>query len=563
MSSHETDSEFLRKEPCPACGSRDNLARYSDGHGFCFGCGHYEKGEGEVQSASPQKRMSKELITDGQYAPLRSRGISQETCQRFGYQVVEAFNGRPAQLAPYYTHDGVLVAQKVRFPDKTFTVLGDIKPAGLFGQHLQRTGGKWVVVTEGEIDALSVSQALGNKWPVVSVPNGAQGAKKSLAKQLEWLLTFEHVILWFDDDDAGREAVEECGGLFPPGRCKVARLAGYKDANDALRDGKAGDIVNAVWGARTWRPDGILSGPDLWDRFETECDDAAVSVELPWLGLQQKTLGMRRGELWTFTAGSGIGKSAIVRELAHHLLSEGETVGMLMLEESVSRTLKGLLGIELSRRVELDTTPWKDLDDAEKAERKAAFDRIGGGTRLHLYDHFGSTETDNLINRVRFMVTVLGCGWVVLDHLSIVVSGNADGDERKTIDVLMTKLRTLVQETKCGLLLVSHLKRPSGDQGHEQGAETSLAQLRGSHAIAQLSDCVIGAERDQQAASETERAITTLRVLKMRFTGDTGIACHLLYNKETGRLREVDLEAAVAAASAKANKPKEDDKPEF
>ena len=49
----------------------------------------------------------------------------------------------------------------------------------------------------------------------------------------------------------------------------------------------------------------------------------------------------------------------------------------------------------------------------------------------------------------------------------------------------------------------------------------------------------------------------------MRFTGDTGIACHLLYNKETGRLREVDLEAAVAAASAKANKPKEDDNPEF
>lgn len=516
-----------------------------------------------MQSNSPQTRMSKDLITDGQFSPIRSRGLSQETCQRFGYQTVESFKGRPAQVAPYHTPEGVLVAQKVRSPDKTFSVLGDLKTAGLFGQHLQRTGGKWVVVTEGEVDALSVSQALGNKWPVVSIPNGAPGAKKALAKQLEWLLTFEHVILWFDDDEAGREAVEECGGLFPPGRCKVARLSGYKDANDALRDGKAGDIVSAVWGARTWRPDGILSGPDLWTRFEAECDDTAVAIELPWMGLQNKTLGMRRGELWTFTAGSGIGKSAIVRKLAHHLLSEGESVGMLMLEESVSRTLKGLLGIDLCRRVELDTTPWKDLDEAEKKARKDAFESMGGGSRLHLYDHFGSTDTDNLINRVRFMVTSLGCGWIILDHLSIVVSGNDDGDERKTIDVLMTKLRTLVQETKCGLLLVSHLRRPSGDTGHENGAETSLSQLRGSHAIAQLSDCVIGAERDQQAEKEALRSITTLRVLKMRFTGDTGIACHLHYDKETGAIREVDPDTILAEADAKSKGFSTQDNGEF
>jgi twinkle protein len=540
------------KLPCPCGKSSDAYATYSDGHGYCYSCGDHHRDAGEVQSATPKKRMSKDLIQDGYFSAIRSRGITEETCRKFGYQLVDDFKGRPAQVAPYHTPEGVLVGQKVRSPDKSFCVLGTIKEAGLFGQHIHRSDGKWVVVTEGEVDALSVSQALGNKWPVVSVPNGAQGARKALAAQLQWLLGFEHVILWFDDDEPGRAAVEDCASLFPPGRCKVARLSGYKDANDALRDGKAGDIVSAVWGARTWRPDGILSGPDLWDRFQEECDDSAVSVELPWLGLQQKTLGLRRGELWTFTAGSGIGKSAIVRELAHHLLREGEAVGMLMLEENVSRTLKGLIGIELSRPMHLDTTPWRDMEDADRKERREAFERIGGGSRLHLYDHFGSTDTDNLINRIRFMVTSLGCSWIILDHLSIVVSGNDDGDERKTIDVLMTKLRTLVQETKCGLLLVSHLKRPSGDKGHENGAETSLSQLRGSHAIAQLSDAVIGAERDQQAETETERAITTLRVLKMRFTGDTGIATHLLYDRETGRLREVDLNSILADAKDKA-----------
>jgi twinkle protein len=123
----------------------------------------------------------------------------------------------------------------------------------------------------------------------------------------------------------------------------------------------------------------------------------------------------------------------------------------------------------------------------------------------------------------------------VLDHLSIVVSGMGDGDERRMIDNTMTKLRALVEETKLGLILVSHLKRPEG-KGHEEGANTSLAQLRGSAGIAQLSDMVIGLERNQQDFENKHR--TCLRVLKNRFSGDTGIACNLIYNSHTGLMSE-------------------------
>lgn len=505
--------------------------------------------------------MSKDLIADGYYGPLRKRGISEETCKFFGYQLCDDFKGKPVHVAPYYNSHGQVVAQKVRFPPKVkeledgttkeikdFTVLGDLKEAGLFGQNLWPNKGKMVVVTEGEIDALSVSQIQDNRWPVVSIPNGASGAKKALAAHLDWLLGFENIILWFDDDEPGRAAIEESVELFPPGRVKIARVPGCKDANEALMGPGKAAMTQAIWNAKPWRPDGILGGDDLWERFEKECGDSAVAFELPWRGLQAKTLGLRQGELWTFCAGSGVGKSAIVRELAFSLLRDGESVGMLMLEESVSRTLKGLIGIELNRPVHLDTTPWADLGDAERAERRAAFDRIGGSTRLHLYDHFGSTESDNLLNRIRYMVTALGCRWIVLDHLSIVVSGIETDDERKTIDVLMTKLRTLVQETGCCILLVSHLKRPEGNKGHEQGIQISLSHLRGSAAIAQLSDGVFGAERDQQAGTEIERNITTIRVLKMRFTGNTGVACHLLYDHATGRLSEVDMESILEEA---------------
>ena len=92
------------------------------------------------------------------------------------------------------------------------------------------------------------------------------------------------------------------------------------------------------------------------------------------------------------------------------------------------------------------------------------------------------------------------------------------------------------EELNCCLFVVSHLKRPEGKFGHEEGTQTSLSHLRGSHSLAQLSDCVLGFERDQQ--SEDEHNILTVRVLKNRFSGDTGIASTLIYNQETGRLSE-------------------------
>jgi twinkle protein len=99
----------------------------------------------------------------------------------------------------------------------------------------------------------------------------------------------------------------------------------------------------------------------------------------------------------------------------------------------------------------------------------------------------------------------------------------------------MTLLRTLVQETGISLFVVSHLRRPEG-KGFENGQQVSLSALRGSHAIAQLSDMVIALERDQQGDNPNE---TTIRVLKNRFSGEVGEAGSLHYNKDTGRLTEV------------------------
>ena len=167
---------------------------------------------------------------------------------------------------------------------------------------------------------------------------------------------------------------------------------------------------------------------------------------------------------------------------------------------------------------------------------ETAFEKTLGTGRLYLYDHFGSLDPTVLLNRIRHLVTGCGCNWIVFDHLSILVSGLDQGDERRAIDQTMTKLRSFVEETGCGMLLVSHLRRPTGDKGHENGAQTSLSQLRGSAAIGQLSDICIGLERNQQSQGDSNG--TVVRVLKNRFTGWCGVSGSVKYSESTGRMLE-------------------------
>ena len=519
-----TESTFLRHEPCPKCGSKDNLGRYDDGHAYCFGCEYYEPGE-DMQLMEETQEVTRGDFIRFEIAPLGKRSIDEETCQKWKYGIGQ-YQGNPVQVANYYTPSGELVAQKLRFSDKTFRILGSSDQMGLYGSHLWQDGGKMVTITEGEIDALSVSQMFNNAWPVVSVPNGAKSASKYIRKQIDWLEKFERVVFCFDNDEHGKKAAKECAFLLSPGKALIASLP-LKDANEMLVAGRGKQLVDSIWKAKVFRPDGVVPGEELWDLVSK--DDSKASIPYPWTGLNEKLLGVRAGELVTLCSGTGIGKSSVCRELAHWLIREGCKVGYIALEESIKRSAQGLMSIELG----VPAFKWDEAKVTE-AKKKKAFDRTLGTKQIVLYDHWGSCDSENLVNQIRYMAKAMGCTHIFLDHLSIVVSGLADGDERRIIDNTMTKLRSLVEETKVAMFLVSHLKRPEG-RGHEEGAQTSLSHLRGSHAISQLSDAVLGLERDQQG---DEANVTTVRVLKNRYTGDTGIACRLEYSKETGRLSE-------------------------
>ena len=141
---------------------------------------------------------------------------------------------------------------------------------------------------------------------------------------------------------------------------------------------------------------------------------------------------------------------------------------------------------------------------------------------------------------MRYLIIGCDCKWIVVDHLHMLVSAVGEGDERRAIDNIMTRLRSMVEETGAGIILVSHLRRVDGNKGHENGIEVSLSHLRGSNSIGQLSDCVIALERNQQSDDEVIACTTTIRILKNRYTGETGVCSYLHYDKKSGRMSQID-----------------------
>ena len=534
----KSESKFLKHIPCEECGSSDGNALHDDGHTYCHVCQTWKAGEDSQLISNNSSYESKlkgiKMQIKGTVEAIQDRGINRNSAEFYG---VRSFSGN--HYYPYADESGAVVAAKVRnVAEKNFHVEGAWAKATLFGQNKFNKGGKYVTITEGELDALAAFQMLGSKYPVVSVRNGAQAALKDCKAQYEWLDSFETIVVCFDNDEPGKKAASEVAELFGS-KCKILKPVGdQKDACDYLKAGQIGIFTNDWWRAEVYTPDGIIAGSTLWEEVNKPVEKS--SALYPWKGVNELTYGLRPAELVTVCAGSGLGKSQFLREILWHLIKTTDSnIGCLFMEESVRKTALSIMSLACDKPLHLPDTLVSD------SEREAAFNATLGTDRLYFFDHFGSNSIENIVNRIKYLAKACDCSYIFLDHISMIVSAQSNGDERKAIDELMTRLRTLVQETGITLIAVSHLKRPES-KGHEEGAATSLAQLRGSGAIAQLSDIVVGLVRNAQAEDITERNTTRVSVLKNRFSGMTSPHCaSLLYSKDTGRMIEYNEEDSL------------------
>jgi twinkle protein len=487
----------------------------------------------ESPDTKPGKRIA---LVEGEAQTLAKRGLNHRTCEHWGY-LVGSYKGKPCQIANYRDpNTGAVVAQKLRFADKTFAWTGNPSKAGLYGAHLWRDEAKALIITEGEIDALTVSQLQDHKWPVVSVPNGAQAAVKDIGKAIEWLEKFEQVVFMFDNDDPGRGAAVACASLLTPGKAKIARLP-LKDANDMLVAGRGPEVIKAYWEAKTYRPDGIVGMAEV---IEEALKPVEWGKSWPWKKLTDLTYGIRTKEIYALGAGVGIGKTDVCTQMiAHFSHTLKEKVGIIYLEQQPPDTAKRIAGKIASKPFHVPDAGWTP------AELEQTLLQLDG--QVYFYNHFGSMDWDTIKGLIKFMALGLGCKRIFLDHLTALVAH--EEDERRALDGIMADMAGLVQSLDITILAVSHLSTPEG-KPHEEGGRVMSKHFTGSRAIMRWANFMFGLERNQQAEDEVERRTTTFRILKDRNTGRAnGATFGLLYDPDTGLLQEAELTAEGAGFS--------------
>lgn len=449
----------------------------------------------------------------------KERGIKAETARKY-----KVFTGENGTYFPSFS-EGEHVGTKVRKTKDEQYWRG--KEGEFFGQHLFPPGSaKQITVTEGEFDCMSAFEMMGSKYPVVSVLNGTGSAERDCRNNYEYLNSFQEIVFNFDNDEPGRKAAKKCAEMFTPGKVRLLALQKAKDANDYAVKGHLADYSKEWWKAPRFTPDGLKIGSEMWDEIINR--PKHFQVNYPWGPLNRMTYGLRLSEMVLIHAPTGIGKTSILKEIEYELLKNEEVkekgygVGFLHLEEPNYDTALGLMSIHSNKPYHLPDTP-RDTD-----ELREAYDAVINTDRVVIWDHFGSNSVDAVVDKVRHMAA-LGCKYIVIDHLTIIVSDQS-GDERKQLDEISTKLKTVCMQLNVALICVIHQNR--------QG------QVRGTAGVEQVANIVISLQRDKEDIDPWRRNVTKLVVQKNRFVGRTGPGLYLWYNEMTGRLVELSEEEA-------------------
>ena len=535
------------KTSCNKCGSSDAVEIYED-HTHCFSCGNQVWSNENGNSMAPDGHMDTpssarmgsvfpadvSSIADYPSYPMGSRKISRDVVDHFNVRMSVDTDGKPEAHYYPYTKKGKVTAYKIRKLPKMFSVAGDFGGVELFGQSTPGIGRKRVIITEGELDALAVAQSMwensGKIWgAVVSLPSAT--GLKNLLEQREWVSSFSEVVLCFDQDDAGQQAMEKAAKMFPAGKVKVTTLP-EKDASEVLVKHGAKVLDSCIFNAQTWSPAGIVAGEAVWDQFLARQNTESVPYPECLNGLNHKLKGIRHGEITLFTSGTGSGKSTVIKEIVLDLLAKtDDKVGLISLEESVGDTAEKFISMALRRNI-MDPPP------AEEVDLRAGFDQVFKDERLVLLDHQGSVGDSSLIDKIEYMA-LMGCKYLVLDHITIAVSEGSEGlSGNEAVDKVMSDLLKIVKKHNVWLGLISHLRKSSGGgTSFEEGKIASIDDIKGSGSIKQISFDIIAFSRNLVAEEEYERNTIYFRVLKSRYTGLTGSAGEATYDPQTTRLK--------------------------
>lgn len=453
-------------------------------------------------------------MSDFTYEYLPWRGITKETMAFYDAKTKIDAEGKPISLGFKYLNE----SYKVRLIDKKeFYTVGNINEGGLYGQQLFAAGcAKYVTVTEGELDCLSYHQVLvanSGQAPVVSVQSSSTAVRDCTTGRA-WLNSFERIYLAFDNDEHGRRAVAEVAKLFDYNKVYVVEFTNRKDANEYLVAGEGESLKKIWWNSKLYLPKNIKSSLSEFEEILKKPKKKGLAY--PFATLTDMTYGIRTGETVLITAQEKVGKTELMHFIEHSILTEtDENVGAIFLEEPAQRHLHALAGIHLKHPVHL---PDSSVEDDQILGAVSQVVRRDG--RLHIYSYFGSDDPMVFLDTIRFLATARNCRYILVDHISMVVSGNSDNrDERKQLDYFSTRLEMLVKELDVALIIVSHVN----DEG----------KTRGSRYMTKVFDITINAARDLMNSDPIERNTIHLSIPYNRYCGRTGAAGSYLFDADT------------------------------
>jgi len=530
-----------KNQPCDDCGGSDPLQVYEDGSTFCFSCRKSRPApkqprevidmDFEVDDGATSWGDSRlnEIKNDYPVRGFKERNIYKQVAEHYGVKVSYDLDGAiESHYYPYYENEQ-LTGYKVRNLPKNFSSVGKVR-GGLFGQNLY-SGGKRLVITEGECDAMAVQSAWYKRYktfyPVVSIRSAS--SLNDLIEERDWVRNFDEVILWFDGDTAGQEATKEAARIIGYDKVKIAKGGTEKDANDLwIKD--ADKVLKVIYDAVDYTPAGILGKEELWTQLEEYNKLESIPYPSFMTGLNDKLKGMRFGEITLWTSGTGSGKSTLLREIAVHLLeATDDKIGIVSLEESPAETARKMSGMALNRNPAKEEIPLEEL--------REGYDKIFGDDRVLVLDHQGSIADGSIMDYLEYMC-LSGAKYLFVDHITILASEGADGlTGNEAIDSIMNSLLRLVKKHNVWIGLISHLRKTDNKgASFEEGKLPSMDDIRGSGSIKQISMDVIAFARNVGANDPEERNTIKTKVLKCRYTGLTGPSGSLAYDFDTGRL---------------------------
>lgn len=533
------ESNHVRKSGCVKCEdskwNAKHLSIYDDGHTYCHRCKTYTHSPDIIESISGAVYDKNKGQFIGKFQDLPERGLTKETCEFLG--IMKGSLGSKEDCYLYMLDNGL----KVRLPNKDFPwIEGSSKECSMFGLDRAVDYNSPIVITEGEFDTASIYQV---GMQACSLLNGNTSAEVSLNNSKEELLKYQKIWLGLDNDKAGKEAYETIIKIFTEWGIldKVCTVdwQHVKDANDALLDVLYPDIDNTTRleyilkeKVIQWKPEGIVFGNNLNIKNLREVHIESITVPAPLLN--ESFGGLDRGCFYLFLAGVGVGKSTILTEWSLYWYKTlGLKVANLFYEEDEDVT--PLRYIALENNIPIGKLRRDRTLMSEEQWKKAESDFISTDRTVFL-DKTAKRDSNELFTFIEYLVTVKKFDVIIIDHISYII-GRSQGSkqgERRDIDELIYNLQDLTRRLKCIILAVSHVTESKKEKNWDEGEIPSLYSGRGSKALAQIPDGIIGASRNMK--DEWNQHVITLYNLKNRWGGKLGKMDDYLYIDSTGRL---------------------------